>query len=111
MDYCFICSRPAEEVHHALWGNKHKLADQDHLLLPLCAYHHNSMNLYEVKRKPITNMSVHHNEEMRILSQALAQACWERQWIAEHCNDCTTSEELLEQARTEFRKRYGESYM
>lgn len=113
MQYCMICGKPTEEIHHALWGNKHKLADQDHLLMPLCSYHHNSMNLYDVKRKPVTNMSVHHCEEMKALSQMLAQVCWERHYLAELLSTeiDRPTDDILKDARDHFFKRYGENFL
>lgn len=116
MDYCMICGRPTEEVHHGFWGNKHKLADQDHVLLPLCSYHHNSMNLYEVRRKPVVNMSVHHCEEMKVLSQQLSQLAWERHYLAEKLAEFDdhghqSADDWMDEAREAFRKRYSESYL
>lgn len=101
-DYCMICGKPREEMHHMLYGSgKHKLADKDKLLMPLCGDHHNS-----------SNMSIHHNKEMKALSQMLAQAIWERNWIANHCNsDYHTAESDLKDAREAFMKRYGENYL
>ena len=112
-DYCMICGRPRDDMHHALYGNKHKLADEDKLLMPLCAYHHNSNNLFEVKRKPVTNMSVHQCDEMKALSQMLAEACWEREYLADKLaekGDCT-KDDALQEAKDAFFKRYGEFYL
>lgn len=112
--YCLICGRPNPDIHHALYGNKHKLADEDHLLMPLCQYHHNSMNTYEVKRKPVVNMSVHHCDEMKSLSQMLAEACWERQYLADKLAEkdgTVVADEWVEKARNAFKDRYGEFYL
>lgn len=111
-----ICGRPNPDLHHALYGNKHKLADEDHLLMPLCQYHHNSMNTYEVKRKPVVNMSVHHCEEMKLLSQQLSQLAWERWYLAQQLESCTefghqSADDWMDEAREAFRTRYGESYL
>lgn len=116
MNFCMICGRPTEEVHHALYGNKHKLADQDHLLMPLCAYHHNSNNTYEVRRKPVVNMSVHQCDEMKVLSQALAQACWQRQYLADKLASGEnlghqSAEDWVEESAIAFKNRYGEYYL
>ena len=100
MNYCMICGKPVEEVHHALYGNKHKLADEDKLLMPLCRYHHNS-----------SNMCVHQNMEMKALSQMLAQACWEKQWLAENAYKDKGVEGNLKAAKDAFFKRYGENYL
>ena len=72
IDYCMICGKPKEHLHHALYGNKHKLADEDLLLIPLCQYHHQD-----------SENGIHNNAGMKALSQALAQACWQRQYLAQ----------------------------
>lgn len=100
--YCLICGAPATERHHLLMGTKHRhLAEEDGLVCGLCPKHHNS-----------SNMSVHMNKEMKALSQMLAQVCWEKKWIAEHV-DCNVNDVDLafKEAREEFRKRYGISYL
>lgn len=51
------------------------------------------------------------NKEMKALSQMLAQACWERKWIAEHLDERDTTEETLKNARDAFFKRYGENFL
>lgn len=107
LNQCLICQNLNVEIHHALYGNKHKLADKDKLLMPLCPSHHNS-----------SKMSVHMNKEMKVLSQCLAQACWERHYLAQklaninkdEINDQTV-DDWLEEARDAFFKRYGEYYL
>ena len=116
MQYCLICGRPNPDIHHGLWGNKRQLADQDKILIPLCQYHHNSMNTYEVKRKPVVIMSVHQNDEMKVLSQQLSQLAWERWYLAEKLEGCEelghqAADDWMDEAREAFRKRYGESYL
>jgi len=104
MDYCMICSKPVEEIHHALYGSKHKLADEDLLLMPLCREHHN-----------FSKKSVHMNPEMKILSQQLAEACWERYYLAEKLTESNlghqSADDWVEEARNAFKTRYGEYYM
>ena len=116
MQYCLICGRPNPDIHHGLWGNKRQLADQDKILIPLCQYHHNSMNTYEVKRKPVVNMSVHQNDEMKVLSQQLSQLAWERWYLAQKLEGCEelghqAADDWMDEAREAFRKRYGESFL
>lgn len=116
MDNCMICGRPNPDIHHGLYGNKHQLADQDGILMPLCQYHHNSLNTYEVKRKPVVNMSVHQNEEMKVLSQQLSQLAWERWYLAQKLAEFETQghqsvDDWMDEAREAFRVRYGESYL
>ena len=106
MDYCMICGHPTEEKHHALYGNKHKLADEDHLIMPLCAAHHKE-----------SNMSIHKNKEMKALSQMLAEVCWERQYLAKKLSDMTEmankdrTDAIIQEAKDSFKDRYGEYYL
>lgn len=105
---CLICASPNTERHHLLMGNKHRhLAEEDGLVCGLCPAHHNS-----------SNMSVHMNKEMKILSQQLAQACWERKYLAEKLANANhdglneqSVEDWFDEAREAFRKRYGESFL
>lgn len=101
--YCLICGNPNTERHHLLMGNKHRhLAEEDGLVVGLCPAHHNS-----------SNMSVHMNKEMKALSQMLAQACWERQLLAEKV--ASFEQRSVEEVRTDIRnafcKRYMENYL
>lgn len=101
-DYCLICGKPREEMHHALYGNKHKLADEDKLLMPLCNYHHQD-----------SKNGIHYNKEMKALSQMLAQACWERHYLAELLSTeiDRPTDDILKDARDHFFKRYGENFL
>ena len=106
INYCFICGKPREHIHHALYGpGKLNLADQDHLLLPLCMYHHED-----------SKNGVHNNAGMKALSQALAQACWQRQYLAEKLASGEnlghqSCEDWLQESADAFKSRYGEYYL
>jgi len=105
MQYCMVCGKPREHVHHALYNvGKRKLADEDKLLLPLCVYHHED-----------SKNGVHNNAGMKAFSQALAEAIWERQYLAEKLAEGETghqsAEDWMDEAREAFRARYGESYL
>ena len=108
MKNCMICGKPNVEIHHGLYGTaKHKLADEDKLLMPLCSPHHNS-----------SNKSVHMDYEMKILSKQVSQLAWERKYLADKLMEIAdgsigyqNSEDWLDEAREAFRKRYGESYL
>lgn len=105
MDYCMICASPNVEVHHGLYGSKHKLADEDSLLMPLCPNHHNS-----------SKKSVHHDKEMKILSQQISQLAWERKYLADKLASDEnlghqSSDDWMDEAREAFRQRYGESWL
>lgn len=105
MDYCMVCGKPREHVHHALYNvGKRKLADQDKLLMPLCAYHHED-----------SKNGVHNNAGMKAFSQALAEAIWERQYLANKLAEGDTghqsAEDWIEEARDAFKSRYSEFYL
>lgn len=105
LDYCMICGKPEEHLHHCLYGNKHKLADQDKLLMPLCQYHHQD-----------SQNGIHFNKGMKVLSQQLAQACWERHYLAERLASYDqlghqSAEDWLEESANAFKSRYGEYYI
>lgn len=35
-DICFLCHRPASEIHHCVFGRFRKLSDKYGLVVPLC---------------------------------------------------------------------------
>ena len=101
--YCLICGSPNVERHHLCMGVRHRhLAEEDGLVCGLCPAHHNS-----------SNMSVHMNKEMKALSQMLAQACWERHYLAELLSTeiDRPTDDILKDARDHFFKRYGENFL
>ena len=94
-DYCIICGRPKDDIHHIFKGHKQRhLADEDGLVLPLCREHHEA---------------VHHQKEINVLCEIIGQLAWERDYMIE-----TTEipfDDLSEDAREAFRDRYGRSYL
>lgn len=85
-EYCYLCKKvhlmnPGTDVHHCLFGNKRKLADQDGLTVHLCHDHH--MRLHQ--------QGQHKDELIR-----LAQITW-----MEH----------FDKTKEEFIARYGKSYI
>ena len=95
MEYCMICGKPCVEKHHGLSGCNRKLADKYKAILPLCPEHHNS-----------SNMSVHHNKEMEVLSKQLTQLAVEKEiYRRQLYNDDS------DPAREEFRKTFTKSYL
>jgi len=89
MNNCILCGRPTDNVHHLVYGNSHrKLADQDELVIGLCLKHHNE---------------IHANSSMGIMSKIIGQLAYER----DLCAKGSTQNE----AREQFRKRYGSSYL
>lgn len=106
MQYCMVCGKPREHTHHALYNTgKRKLATEDQLLMPLCMYHHED-----------SKNGVHNNAGMKAFSQALAEAIWEREYIAKKLAEKDgrtfyTKDDVLQEAKDAFFKRYGEFYL
>ena len=97
MDLCLICNNPNIEVHHLLEGiANRKLSDEDDLVIPLCREHHQGKE------------SVHKCKIAMVLSHCFAEAIWERNYILEKLE--LPFADTLEEARTEFRKRYGKNF-
>ena len=44
MDYCIVCGKPKQEIHHCIFGSRRKLADEDGLTIPLCSFCHKVMH-------------------------------------------------------------------
>lgn len=85
-EYCYLCKQVhlmnrGTDVHHCLFGNKRKLADQDGLTVHLCHDHH--MRLHQQGQ---------HKDELI----QLAQITW-----MEH----------FDKTKEEFIARYGKSYI
>ena len=87
-NYCILCGRPKEHIHHCVFGvAKRKLADQDGLTMPLCDSCHRAI----------------HQGKMQTLSKIIGQLLYERNKCAEGMT--------VEEARESFRRRYFESYL
>lgn len=42
MEFCIVCGRPREAVHHVFFGTAlRKISDKHGFVVPLCNYHHN----------------------------------------------------------------------
>lgn len=88
-DYCIICGKPKTDVHHLVFGNaKRRLADADALTMPLCRDHHEQM---------------HNDKAMQVMSHIVGQLFYERNMCAQGLTP--------DEAREEFRRRYGVSYL
>ena len=87
--YCLICGKPRTDIHHLVFGNsKRRIADTDGLTIPLCTGCHELM---------------HRQKEMQVMSHIAGQLFYERNMCA--------SGLAPDEAREEFRKRYGISYL
>ena len=91
-NYDLIDGRPDVERHHCLMGPDRAKADEDGQWVPITPEHHRSGKI-----------SAHQCKEMRALLQMLAQVSYERDRCAEGMSK--------EDARENFRKRYGKSYL
>ncbi len=76
------------EEHHLIFGSLRHLADADKLILPLCR---------------ICHQELHHNTQANELSKICGQLAYEK----EKCCSGMSADE----AREDFRKRYGRSYL
>lgn len=107
--------RPKEHDHHLIYGNGLKeLADEDGLILPLCADEHN------VCRDGDRTKLIHGNPAAGHLSKMLGQVAWEEYYTAKlfakkYELTGTTEDEyaraVMREAREAFRRRYGISYL
>lgn len=97
--YCVICGKPAEAVHHLVEGsNGRNKSEKFDMKCPLCAECHN-----------MTDNSVHFNSKMNAMSHIIGQLWFERNYIlAKHE---LPFEGLDEEAREQFRKEFGKSYL
>lgn len=88
-----------EAFHHLIYGTAlRKLGDKDGLVIPLTNDEHNMSSrglIYQI----------HGNPAAEKLSKLLGQVAWEK----EYYRKMTGCEE--DEAREEFRKRYGKSYL
>lgn len=96
---CVICNRPATATHHLIEGNgRRELSEKYDLKCPLCADCHN-----------MSKNSVHLNEKMKAMSNIIGQLEFERQWLINKYQ--LPFEDLGEDARAEFLKVFGKSYL
>lgn len=89
-DYCIICNSKTEHIHHLVMGNSaRRLADADGLTAPLCGICHAVIHTG--------------NAQANMLSRICGQLLYERNEVAKGVS--------IEDARENFRKRYGKSYL
>ena len=87
---------PAECTHHLIFGNGlRKLADADGLTIPLTNAEHN-----------MSRYGIHGHPAAERLSKMLGQMAWEKEYLAKQLPEGEKAE-----AREQFRKRYGISYL
>ena len=101
-------ARPMECTHHLIFGKGlRELADRDGLTLPLCHDEHN------ICRDGDATRLIHGNVAAEKLSKMLGQEAWEANYIAEILADIkdATPDQIRDEARGAFRRRYGISYL
>ena len=109
-EYSLFSSRPAECIHHCIFGNGlHNLADQDGLTIPLTNAEHN------LSSKGTINQ-LHENPAAEKLSKMLGQAMWERNYLIKQLglpfeSEDETFDRVSDECRAAFMKRYGRSYL
>lgn len=105
-DISTFSGAPAECCHHLVFGRGlRELADQDGLIIFLTNSEHN-MNPHGQR------WQVHENAPAEALSRIAGQLAWEKEYIAnELCTTDSLKEILYKEAREQFRKRYGMSYL
>ena len=88
-DYCFICSKPKDDIHHCMKGHKQRhLAEEDNLKIPVCRECHEK---------------IHKHKELNVLVEIIGQLAYEKHKCAEGYGEAA--------ARESFRIRSGRSYL
>lgn len=105
-DISAFSGSPTEAHHHLCFGRGiRELAEQDGLWIPLTNAEHNMSPNGQ-------RYQVHENPPAEALSRMLGQVAWEKEYIAETLTKTEALKEILyKEAREEFRKRYGISYL
>ena len=66
MDFCIVCKRPRQQVHHVFGSYNRKKSDDYKYILPLCEPHHTGTN------------GVHNNKQMDRQFKQMAQRHFEQ---------------------------------
>lgn len=102
-DISVISGKPKETDHHLIFGKGlRSLADEDGLTIPLTHAEHN-MSPNGTKNQ------LHDNPIAESLSKMCGQLAWEKHYIAEKRG--LPFEDIEEEAREAFRKRYQKSWL
>lgn len=95
----------AECKHHLIFGRGlRELADKDGLWIPLTNAEHNMSTNGQ-------RWQVHENAPAEALSRIAGQLAWEKEYIAKELTSDQLKKIMYKEAREEFRKRYGISYL
>ena len=104
VSHCIICDSPNVAIHHVFGGDNRRLSDEDHLIVPLEPRLHNEGG----RSKPGDRCDVHHCDRMTKLMHIVGQQAWMMNYIIEKYE--LPFDDIREEAKEEFRSRYGRSY-
>lgn len=102
MDVCLICGAPREAIHHGIEGTANRAkSDKWKLIMPLCARHHN-----------MSDMSVHGNREMQVMSHVISQLAFEREYFRSRVVASKSEKDQMdEDVRALFIKEFGMAFV
>ena len=99
LEHCILCGRDPVQFHHIFGGPDRDKATNDDMIIPLC---------WDCHRK----LHVEPSQQTRYRFMREAQDRWELAYIESHSNGSIQSYvDASHNARDEFRKRYGKSYL
>lgn len=67
-EYCLICGRPKDDIHHCLMGSDRRHADEDGIYIPICRECH---------------AFIHNNPQAVVMSKIIGQLAYEREHTRE----------------------------
>lgn len=86
-EICVLCGKPKDDSHHLINGIYRNKCDQDGIIIPLCRKCHTE---------------IHKNATCENLCKIAGQLAWERDFYKNGKSG---------NAREQFRKRYGKSFL
>lgn len=102
-NYSAFSAKPAECQHHLIFGyGLHELADEDGLTIGLLHREHNLSPTGTINQ-------IHENPAAEKLSKMCGQLAWEKQYLINKYQ--LPFDDLSEECREAFRKRYGKSFL
>lgn len=108
---CAFCGKPAQAVHHLVWGSygaDREKADRDGLTIPVCHDCHNlGKGRLSNPSKKLGTMIIHGNSMAETMSKMIGQLAWEKQFYRERAG-LNADKDI---AREAFQQRYGRSYL
>lgn len=102
-EFSAFSGTPTHTRHHLLFGRGiRELAEKDGIWIPLTDSEHNLSSKGTIYQ-------IHGNPAAEKLSKMLGQVAWEKHYIAEQRG--LPFEDIEEEAREAFRRRYGVSWL